>query len=121
MLENNGHYTEGTDTILGGDGQYSRGETDSIKACKGGDRHFTRGTGTLQRGNGHYTKGGKTIDKRGQALYKGTDTMQKGVTNTLKGGKDTIQYTRRGRTLIKGRGINTIKRKGTDNIQEENI
>ena len=75
MLENNGHYTEGTDTILGGDGQYSRGETDSIKDCKGGDRHFTRGTGTLQRGNGHYTKGGITIDKRGQALYKGGWTL----------------------------------------------
>ena len=42
--------------------------------------------------------------------------------DTLKGGgEDTIQYTRRGQTLIKGRGINTIKREGTDNIQEENI
>ena len=48
MLENNGHYTEGTDTIQGGDGQYSRGETDSIKDCKGGDRHFTRGTDPMQ-------------------------------------------------------------------------
>ena len=41
--------------------------------------------------------------------------------DTLKGGEDTIQYTRRGQTLIKGRGINTIKRERTDNIQEENI
>ena len=57
MLENNGHYTEGTDTILGGDGQYSRGETDSIKDCKGGTDTLTGGTDTLQGGTETIQKG----------------------------------------------------------------
>ena len=70
MLENNGHYTEGTDTILGGDRQYSRGETDSIKDCKGGDRH------TLYKGDGHFTKGERTLYKRGNDnRQEGTGTL----------------------------------------------